>query len=174
MSSVNRARRSSAGHQGGPRGRSRRRHGGQAYAPADAPRYGRPDAGRLARKAHRLRGRRNPGSRQGRGGFDKGTLAAALIGLMRAGQKPAPSADKRTGRRPLSNPSLRRREPATLSLAAPCGDKSPIKTDSSRRLRTLQPPGRGTSGAHQRETGQLAAANRDWRRRRRAGRGGCG
>jgi hypothetical protein len=52
----------------------------------------------------------NPGSRQGRGGFDKGTLAAALIGLMRAGQKPARSAGKRTGRRPLSNPPLRSRD----------------------------------------------------------------
>ncbi len=34
-------------------------------------------------------------------------LAAALIGLMRAGQKPARSASKRTGCRPLSNPPLR-------------------------------------------------------------------
>ncbi len=50
-----------------------------------------------------LKTRQSPG----RGGFDKGTLAAALIGLMRAGQKPAPSANKRTGRRPLSNPPLR-------------------------------------------------------------------
>ena len=41
-----------------------------------------------------------------RGGFDKGTLAAALIGRPRAGEKPAQSADKRTGRRPLSNPPL--------------------------------------------------------------------
>ena len=45
--------------------------------------------------------------------FAKGTLAAALIGLMRAGQKPARSAAKRTGRRPLSNPPLRRRGAAT-------------------------------------------------------------
>lgn len=49
------------------------------------------------------------GSRQGRGRFDKGTLAAALIGLLRAGGKPARSAGERTGRRPLSNPPLRRR-----------------------------------------------------------------
>ena len=39
----------------------------------------------------------NPDSHQGRGGFDKGTLAAALIGLMRAGQKPARSPGQRTG-----------------------------------------------------------------------------
>ena len=49
--------------------------------------------------------RSTPGD-QGHGGFDKGTLAAALIGLVGAGQKPARSAGKRTGRRPLSNPSL--------------------------------------------------------------------
>jgi hypothetical protein len=48
-------------------------------------------------------GRTSPG----RGGFDKGTLAAAHIGHLRAGQKPARSASKRTGRRPLSNPPLR-------------------------------------------------------------------
>jgi hypothetical protein len=42
-----------------------------------------------------------------RGGFDKATLAAVLIGLMRAGQKAARSANKRTGRRSLSNPPLR-------------------------------------------------------------------
>ena len=49
------------------------------------------------------------GSRPSRGGFDKGTLAAALIGQTRAGEKPAQSAHKRTGRRPLSNPPLRQR-----------------------------------------------------------------
>ena len=43
----------------------------------------------------------------GRGGFDKGTLAMAQIGLMRAGRKPARTPDQRTGHRPLSNPPLR-------------------------------------------------------------------
>ena len=47
------------------------------------------------------------GSRLGRGGFDKGTLAAALIGQTRAVQKPARFANKRTDRRPLSNSPLR-------------------------------------------------------------------
>ena len=42
-----------------------------------------------------------PGSHRGRGGFDKGTLAAALIGLMRAGQKPARSARQAYGPPPL-------------------------------------------------------------------------
>ena len=38
---------------------------------------------------------------QGHGGFDKGTLAAAHIGLMRAGQKPARSPSQRKGYRPF-------------------------------------------------------------------------
>jgi hypothetical protein len=54
-------------------------------------RCGGPDAGRLARKA-KTRSRETRGSRAGRGGFDKGTLAAALIGQTRAGEKPAQSA----------------------------------------------------------------------------------
>jgi hypothetical protein len=98
-----------------PQGRSRRRHGGQASAPADAPAPARLNAGRLARKVFSRSGpqlKPQEGHR-GRGGFDKGTLAAALIGLLRAGQKPARSANKRTGRRPLSNPPLRLRGAAT-------------------------------------------------------------
>jgi hypothetical protein len=43
---------------------------------------------------------------QGRGGFDKGTRAAAPIGLERADPEGSPIAGKRTSRRPLSNPSL--------------------------------------------------------------------
>ncbi len=41
-----------------------------------------------------------------RGGFDKGTLAAAQIGLKRACQGATRSPGKRTGCRPLSNPPL--------------------------------------------------------------------
>ena len=82
------------------------------YPLAEGPLCSRPAGpltpGRLARKA-RTRACRTYGSRLGRGGFDKGTLAAALIGQTRAGGKPAQSAHKRTGRRPLSNPPLRRR-----------------------------------------------------------------
>ncbi len=51
-------------------------------------RYGRASAGRLARMLNTL-GPRLAKKLQGRGGFDKGTLAMARIGLTRAGQKPA-------------------------------------------------------------------------------------
>src|SRR5262249_3290180 len=68
-------------------------------------------AGRLARRAQSF-GAAKPGSHQGRGGFDKGTLAAAHIGLIAGRLKPARSAGKRTGRRPLSNPPLRLRGPS--------------------------------------------------------------
>ena len=46
-------------------------------------------------------GRDQPGKLQGRGGFDKGTLAAAQIGLTRAGQKPSPIARQAYGQPPL-------------------------------------------------------------------------
>src|SRR2546423_690067 len=46
-----------------------------------------------------------PRGSKGRGGFDKGTLAMAQIGLTGAGQKPARSPSQRTGHRPLSNPA---------------------------------------------------------------------
>ena len=94
------------GFKAAPRGRSRRRHGAQAVALAGAPL--RPGQRRSAgATSGRSWSRLQLGKLQGHGRFDKGTLAAALIGLMRAGQKPARSADKRTGRRPLSNPPLR-------------------------------------------------------------------
>src|SRR5215469_10422491 len=51
-----------------------------------------------------------------RGGFDKGTLAAAQIGLKRACQRPARSPGKRTGSRPLSNPPLRLRGATAIDL----------------------------------------------------------
>jgi hypothetical protein len=93
--------------QAAPRGRSRRRHGRHRRAPADAQ-PGWPQRRSAGAKALVRLGRRlEPlGGHRGRGGFDKGTLAAALIGLLRAGQKPARSANQRTGRRPLSNPPL--------------------------------------------------------------------
>jgi hypothetical protein len=69
-------------------------------------RDGRANAGRLARKGRRASGRNHPKVR-GRAGCDKGTLAMAHIGLMRAGKKPARSRRQRTGHRPLSNPPLR-------------------------------------------------------------------
>jgi len=91
--------------QGGPPGRSRRRHDALAFAPPSSPATAAPTPvgwreaegsfGPLSSKRH-----------QSRGGFDKGTLAVALIGLMWAGQKPARSPNQRTGRRPLSNPPL--------------------------------------------------------------------
>ena len=52
------------------------------------------------------RGRNHSERSRGRGGFDKGTLAMAQIGLTGAGQKPARSPGQRTGHRPLSNPPL--------------------------------------------------------------------
>ena len=54
-------------------------------------------------------------SGQGRSGLDKGTLAAALIGLGRAGQR---QTDRRTAyaRRPLSSPLLRSREGAASRM----------------------------------------------------------
>ena len=78
-------------------------------------RSGGANAGRLARKAKYGRGPRSTQADQGRSGFDKGTLAMAHIGPMRAGQKPAQSANKRTGHRPLSNPPLCRRETDTAA-----------------------------------------------------------
>ena len=66
------------------------------------------------RERRRPLGRGQSGKFQGRDGFDKGTLAAAPIGLMRAGQKPARSRVQRTSRRPLSNPPLRQREALTF------------------------------------------------------------
>jgi hypothetical protein len=74
-------------------------------APRRVPRS---NAGRLARRTRGFGAAETPGSHQGRGGFDKGTLAAAHIGLRQAGPKGSPIAGKRTGRRPLSNPPLRR------------------------------------------------------------------
>ena len=62
---------------------------------------------RLARKTEVPSDRRPPRGSKGRGGFDKGTLAMAQIGLTGAGQKPARSPSQRTGHRPLSNPPLR-------------------------------------------------------------------
>jgi hypothetical protein len=91
--------------QGGPEGRSRRPLGRLSRAPAVLPR-GWPLTSAGWRESQ-ARGRGTRGSRPGRGGFGKGTLAAALIGQTRAGEKPAQSANKRTGRRPLSNPPLR-------------------------------------------------------------------
>jgi hypothetical protein len=65
-------------------------------------------------------GAANSGSHGGRGGSDKGTLAAAHIGQLRAGQKPARSANKRTGRRPLSNPPLRPRDDDSFAAGWLC------------------------------------------------------
>jgi hypothetical protein len=112
------------GFKAAPRGRSRRRHGRHSRAPANAPARPRLNAGRLARRlppfgAAAGTARRSPG----RGGFDKGTLAAALIGHLRAGQKPARSANQRTGRRPLSNPPLRLRDTERLGRC-PCSSKN--------------------------------------------------
>ncbi len=68
-------------------------------------------------KTFPVRGRgQNRQESPGRGAFDKGTLAAPLIGLIAGRQKPARSADKRTGRRPLSNPPLRLRQAAASSM----------------------------------------------------------
>ena len=70
-----------------PRGRSRRRHGRHSRAPADAPARLCLNAGRLARRLLSVGPRLEPpGGHRGRGGFDKGTLAAALIGHLRAGR----------------------------------------------------------------------------------------
>ena len=69
-------------------------------------RYGGASAGRLARKP-KIPGAAVTGSSPvSRGGFDKGTLAAAPIGLKAGRPKGSPIADKRTSRRPLSNPPL--------------------------------------------------------------------
>jgi hypothetical protein len=70
------------------------------------PRCGGADAGRW-REQQRTHGPQRPEESQNRSGFDKRTLAIALIGLMRAGQKPARSPRQLTGHRPLSNPPLR-------------------------------------------------------------------
>jgi Protein of unknown function (DUF3293) len=67
--------------------RSRRRHGRRSRAPADAPARLRLNAGQLARRdCSAGAAARTAGKSPGRGGFDKGTLAAALIGLLRAGR----------------------------------------------------------------------------------------
>ena len=89
-----------------PWGRSRRRHGAQAVAPAGAPAPAGPTPVGW-RERSKNSGRLSTGKFQGRAGFDKGTLAMAQIGLLRPGQKPARSLDQRTGHRPLSNPPLR-------------------------------------------------------------------
>jgi hypothetical protein len=68
----------------------------------------------------------------GHGGFDKGTLAMAQIGPVRAGQKPARSRRQRTGYRPLSNPPLR---PCQSSSPPPV----PADTDVTNRYLTLGP-----------------------------------
>jgi hypothetical protein len=60
-------------------------------------------------------GPRNPGSHQGRSGFDKGTLAAALIGLMRAGgSQPDP--------------------PTSIRAATPCQIRRSVTCSSPRSL----------------------------------------
>jgi len=71
------------------KGRSRRRLGGRSRTPADAHArlaQAHPSAGTKASSSGPLTDRQ---LNWGRDGFDKGTLAAAHIGLMRAGQKPA-------------------------------------------------------------------------------------
>ena len=96
-----------------PRGRSRRRLGRRSRAPAGAPAR-LAQAGRLARKACNVRGRGTTRSHQGRGGFDKGTLAAALIGLMRAGRsQPDP--------------------PTSVRAAAPCQIRRSVRAELSDR-----------------------------------------
>ena len=71
--------------QGGPPGRPRRRHGAHASAPADAPATAAPTPVGWRGKRRPL-GPHSTRKSRGRGGFDKGTLAMAHIGLMRAGQ----------------------------------------------------------------------------------------
>ena len=69
------------------------------------------DAGRLARRQRQ--GRRTRGSRPGRGGFDKGTLAAALIGYCgQARSQP----DSRTSVRATAPCQIRRSVRAGLTL----------------------------------------------------------
>jgi hypothetical protein len=78
-------------------------------------------AGRLARRSLPFgAAARTAGSHRGRCGFDKGTLAAAHIGLLRAGEKPARFENQRTGRRPLSNPPLRPRVAARAAVTYTC------------------------------------------------------
>ena len=93
------------GFKAAPRGRTRRRHGAHASASAGArtPAAPTPVGWRERRSTFEAA---TVQKFQGRGGFDKGTLAMAQIGLMRAGQKPVRSPYKRTGHRPLSNPPL--------------------------------------------------------------------
>jgi hypothetical protein len=81
---------------------------GAARAAATAPRpsltlplrYGRADAGRLARKRNDLMAAIMSEARS-RGGFDKGTLAMAQIGLTRGGPEVRPIAKTAYGPSPL-------------------------------------------------------------------------
>src|SRR6185437_4439532 len=92
------------GFQGGPPGRSHRRHGAHASAPAAAPATAAPTPVGWRERTRNPRTAIDQKSQGPCGGFDKGTLAMAHIGPMRAGQKPARSPSQLTGHPPLSNP----------------------------------------------------------------------
>ena len=101
-----------------PRGRSRRQHGAHATAPAGAPAPAAPtpvgwrESQRLMRARHRRAG-------QGRGGFDKGTLALAHIGLNAGRLEASPIAGPAYGPAPLvksAAPSAKLTRRASIAL----------------------------------------------------------
>jgi hypothetical protein len=102
------------GFKAAPRGRSRRRRGAQAVALAGAPL--RPGQRQSAGARDGFRGPLKPRQSQGRGGFDKGTRAAALIGLMRAGRS---QPDPRASVRAAAPCQFRRSVSAGLTVCRP-------------------------------------------------------
>jgi len=111
-------------------GRSRRRHGGLAYAPAAAPAPAGPYAGRAGAK------------RSSRAAARRGKFAAVAadltrvprggsIGLNAGRPEASPIANKRTSRRPLSNPPLR---PSTAAGQTLHMTLSPAHASSLRAL----------------------------------------
>jgi hypothetical protein len=87
--------------QGGPPGRLRRQLSGRAYAPAMAPAPADLTPVGWREKLEATRAAADTGRGPGRGGFDKGTLAAALIGLIPVGWEASPVREQAYGPPPL-------------------------------------------------------------------------